>query len=79
MVEQSSDPSQKENMAPPMETTETEESKNEGTPSTKKPKGELLCFGGVQKSGGLQNHFKRFQQAKKEEIKYRNYMAAQTK
>ena len=32
----------------------TEESKQE------KPKGELLCFGGVQKSGGLQSHFNRF-------------------
>ena len=43
------------------------------------PKGEVLCFGGVgPKSGGLQKHFDRFRRAKKEEIQYRNYMAAQS-
>ena len=60
------------NQAEPEQTApaEEEESKN--------PKGELLCFGGGLSSGGLQANFDRFRKAKKEEIKYRNYMAAQT-
>ena len=32
----------------------------------------------MQAAGGLQKHFERFRKAKREEIKYRNYMAAQT-
>ena len=48
------------------------------TASKKKPKAELLCFGSGLSSGGLQANFDRFRKAKKEEIKYRNYMAEQT-
>jgi hypothetical protein len=42
-------------------------------------KAELLCFGGVAKEGGLQNGFAKFRKAKVDEIKYRNYVAKQTK
>ena len=43
---------------------------------SKAPKGELLCVGVNVKQGGLQANFDRFRRAKKDEIKYRNYMAA---
>ena len=53
------------------------EEQKKPVPNNLMPKGEVLCFGGVsQKSGGLQKHFDRFRRAKKEEIQYRNYMAA---
>ena len=52
-----------------------EESKQAG-----KPEPVLLCFGQVNqnKSGGLQKNFRNFRQAKKDEIKYRNYVAKQS-
>ena len=44
------------------------------------PKGELLTFGDVAKPAtNLQGNFARFRKAKAEEIKYRNYVAKQTK
>lgn len=47
----------------------------------KKQHAELLCIGGVSnnKAGGLQGNFARFRKAKADEIKYRNYVAKQTK
>jgi cell wall-associated NlpC family hydrolase len=44
------------------------------------PKAELLCFGtGPSNENALQKNFERFRKAKKDEIKYRNYVAKQTK
>lgn len=44
-----------------------------------KKQAELLCFGEVKKDGALQGNFARFRKAKADEIKYRNYVAKQTK
>ena len=62
---------------PPSQQNQTNEDTKEET--GRKAKAELLCFGGGVQAGGLQANFARFRQAKKEEIKYRNYMAEQTK
>ncbi len=44
------------------------------------PKAELLCFGTTPANdNALQNNFERFRKAKKDEIKYRNYVSKQTK
>lgn len=68
-------------------TAQTESNRNQQTAAPQqdsasqpeKPKaGELLCFGGAKKSGGLQANFARFRKAKADEVKYRNYMAKQT-
>lgn len=64
-----------------VDTTSTSEVAKPQEEESKKPKGgDLLCFGGVanKKSGGLQGHFERFRRNKKDEIKYRNYMAEQS-
>ena len=43
------------------------------------PKAEVIdCFGNENKNVGLQDHFKRFRQAKKNDIKYRNYVSKQS-
>ena len=66
------------------ETGQVESSAGQSTSATEeskidtKPKAELLCFGAAKQSGGLQKNFERFRKAKKEEIQYRNYMAAQS-
>jgi hypothetical protein len=57
------------------------ESKNdEESKQASKPEPVLLCFGQVKQSnsGGLQKNFRNFRQAKKDEIKYRNYVAKQS-
>ena len=46
---------------------------------SEKKQAELLCFGEVKKEGALQGNFARFRKAKADEIKYRNYVAKQTK
>ena len=49
-------------------------------PLKKQPKAEVLCIGGGgfgTAGGGLQKNFERFRKAKQDEVKYRNFMAAQ--
>ena len=45
-----------------------------------RPKAELICFGTEPaNNNALQKNFERFLKAKKDEIKYRNYVAKQNK
>ena len=68
---------QTETTTTPMQESTTPDIKN--LPNNLKPKGELLCFGAAKdtNNAALQKNFERFRKAKKDEIKYRNYVAKQ--